>query len=185
MTTILTISGSPSATSRTAQVALLVAERLRRMEFDVEYLSVRDLPAQELLAADTSAPMLGHAAEAVLRADGIVVATPLYKAAYTGLLKAFLDLLPQSALDGKSVLPLATGGTFAHVLAIDYALRPVLAALGARHVVPGCFLLDALITEQPEGGIRVEREAEARLFEVVDVFAGSLPARADGVLHPL
>src|SRR5918912_82296 len=54
-----------------------------------------------------------------------VVSSLPRKAAYTGLLKAFLDLLPQYALGGKTVLPLVTGGTPAHVLTVDYALRPV------------------------------------------------------------
>jgi FMN reductase len=69
----------------------------------------------------------------------------VYKAAYTGLLKSFLDLLPQYALAGKTVLPLVTGGTPAHVLTVDYALRPVLASMGA-HVGQGYFLLDQLIS---------------------------------------
>ncbi len=63
--------------------------------------------------------------------SAVVVATPIYKAAYTGGLKALFDILPQSALRGKTVLPLATGGSPAHLLAIDYALKPVLSALGA------------------------------------------------------
>lgn len=41
-------------------------------------------------------------------ARGVILATPVYKAAYTGLLKAFLDLLPQDGLAGKIVLPIAT-----------------------------------------------------------------------------
>ncbi len=62
----------------------------------------------------------------------MVIGTPVYKAAYSGLLKSLLDLLPQYALAGKTVLPLATGGSTAHVLAIDYALRPVLAPWALR-----------------------------------------------------
>ncbi|MFF8941890.1 FAD-binding protein [Streptomyces sp. NPDC014864] len=42
----------------------------------------------------------------------------------------------------KTVLPLATGGTTAHVLAIAYALRPVLASMGPAHITPGWFVLD-------------------------------------------
>ena len=56
----------------------------------------------------------------------VIVATPIYKAAYSGLLKVFLDLLPAEALRGKTVLPLASGGSVAHLLALDYALKPVL-----------------------------------------------------------
>ena len=69
-------------------------------------------------------------------ARGLVIATPVYKAAYSGLLKTFLDLLPQFGLREKVILPLVTGGTPAHVLAIDYALRPVLNSLDPLHIVP-------------------------------------------------
>jgi len=52
----------------------------------------------------------------VAAADVVVVAVPVYKAAYSGLRKVFLDLLPQTALKGKTVLPLGTGGSPHHML---------------------------------------------------------------------
>ncbi|WP_372430482.1 NAD(P)H-dependent oxidoreductase [Janibacter melonis] len=52
------------------------------------------------------------------------------------MLKTFLDLLPQDALRGKVVLPVATGGSPAHVLSVDYALRPVLASLAPSAITP-------------------------------------------------
>ncbi|MDQ0896682.1 NAD(P)H-dependent oxidoreductase [Paenibacillus sp. V4I7] len=62
------------------------------------------------------------------------------EASYTGVLKAFLDLLPQKGLECKVVLPLAVGGTISHLLAIDYALKPVLSALGARNILQGVYV---------------------------------------------
>ena len=100
----------------------------------------------------------------------------MYKAAYSGLLKALLDLLPQYALEGKTVLPLATGGSIAHVLAIDYALRPVLSAMGAAHVVQGWFVLDRHITLLEAGGITVDPAAGDALERVVDRFSQLLSA---------
>ena len=110
-------------------------------------------------------PALWSAADTIAQADGVVVATPVYKASYTGLLKAFLDLLPENALAGKVVLPLVTGGTIGHLLAIDYALRPVLTALGADHVVQGRFLLDADIVRGDPGDAYLLPEAERRLTD--------------------
>ncbi|MBV8882973.1 MAG: NAD(P)H-dependent oxidoreductase, partial [Chroococcidiopsidaceae cyanobacterium CP_BM_RX_35] len=86
-----------------------------------------------------------------------------YKAAYTGLLKAFLDLLPQEALRGKAVLPIATGGTIAHLLAIDYALKPVLSELKARHVLGGVYALDKQLQLQADGSLLVDEEIDQRL----------------------
>ncbi|MDR8411581.1 NADPH-dependent FMN reductase [Nonomuraea sp. 3-1Str] len=140
--TVLFISGSPSAASRTGRLLDHLAERLER---PAEILRLRDLPADALLRGDAVHPELEEAARLVAAAAVIVVATPIYKAAYTGLLKAFLDVLPQGAFSGKTVVPVATGGTVAHLLAVDYALRPVLSVLGARHVTRGLFVLDTQI----------------------------------------
>src|SRR5687767_8176254 len=140
MARIVTISGSPSQTSRTSMLARLVGGKLQAEGFEVESIEVRDLPAEDLLLARATAPGISAALGLVERADGVVIATPIYKAAYSGALKAFLDLMPQFGLAGKVVLPLATGGSLAHVLAIDYALRPVLTSLNPLHVVAGLFI---------------------------------------------
>jgi FMN reductase len=84
--------------------------------------------------------------DAVAEADAIVIATPVYKASYTGILKAFLDLLPQDGLKDKLVLPLATGGSQSHLLALDYALRPVLQALDARQVFTSIYATSQQLT---------------------------------------
>ncbi|MCX4825387.1 NADPH-dependent FMN reductase [Streptomyces sp. NBC_01142] len=177
MTSILAVSGSPSVNSRTELLVEHAVERLSVTGFDTGHLKVRELPAAELLSGRSDSSALRAAAEQVAAADGLIVATPVYKASYTGLLKAFLDLLPQSGLAGKTVLPLATGGSLAHVLTIDYALRPVLTALGARHVVAGSFLLDSHVERLAEGGAQLRPEAELRLFDVVDEFIQALPAQ--------
>jgi FMN reductase len=103
----------------------------------------------------------------------VVIATPIYKAAYSGALKAFLDLLPQFGLTGKVVLPLATGGSLAHVLAIDYALRPVLSSLNPLHVVTGLFVLDKLL-ERTDDGLVIEPDLSKRLDLIVADFALAL-----------
>jgi FMN reductase len=113
-----------------------------------------------------------------------VIGTPIYKAAYSGLLKALLDLLPQFALAGKSVLPLATGGSLAHVLAIDYALRPVLTSLGARHVAQGYFVLESAITLGRGGAVTLDPPTERALFEVVDGLAAALPRDEPAIAAP-
>ena len=171
MPLIVAISGSPSNTSRTLLLAREVVARLGRGGFDAAVINVRDLPAEDLLAGRSDAPAVQKAVALLEQAAGVVVATPVYKAAYSGTLKVFLDLLPQFALAGKAVLPLATGGTVAHVLAIDYALRPVLASLGARHVLNGLFLLDKQIERLADEGIRIEEQAEVRLTALLDELA--------------
>lgn len=167
-TDIVLIAGSPSEPSRsTAALRLLreyiadeAAEDVRFTEF-----SVRALPADALLHADFAHPAIAAVAAAVQAADVVVISTPIYQAAYSGALKALLDLLPQEALAGKAaVLPVATGGSPGHLLAIEYALKPVLSALGARHVLTSIYLTAAQFSRgSGSGGFTVDESAESRL----------------------
>ncbi|WP_433170046.1 NADPH-dependent FMN reductase [Actinoallomurus sp. CA-150999] len=176
MPNVVVISGSPSPTSLTGGVLQTIGERLVRDGHDVSLLRVRDLPAAALLAGDTGDPVLGPALSLVAAADGVVVGTPVYKAAYSGLLKVLLDMLPQRGLAGKAVLPVATGGSQAHVLALDYALRPVLVSLGAEYVAKGVFLHSDHATRTPGGGLIIDPEAEVFLDRATDQFGRALRA---------
>jgi FMN reductase len=181
MATILTVSASPSARSKTARTRHLIDRHLIAAGHTVHSLDVRDLPAEALLAADTSHPAIAAAVDLFEQADGVVVATPVYKASYSGLLKILLDLLPQRALADKVVLPLATGGTLAHVLVLDYALRPVLSSLGSSEVVQGYFLLDQFVTLEAEGDgwqAILAADAQESLLRAVDRFTRALANRA-------
>jgi FMN reductase len=142
---IVAIQGSPSLGSRSSSLLALAQARLQAIASSVHVIAVRELPAQALLQAQFDHPLIQQAIGEVDRAHVVLVATPIYKAAYSGALKAFLDLLPQNALRGKTVLPLATGGSIAHLLALDYALKPVLSALGARDILDPVFATDAQI----------------------------------------
>jgi FMN reductase len=163
MTATLIISGSPSSTSRTTALAKLVGQRLTQLNIESSFLDLRTLPAEDLLHAHVDAPAIVNAVERVAAARGIVIASPVYKAAYSGMLKTFLDLLPQFALREKVVLPLVTGGTPAHVLTIDYALRPVLNSLDPLHIVPGLFVLDKQISLQPDGHAELDPDLVPKL----------------------
>lgn len=170
----LIIAASPSITSRTARLAAFVSERLGSLGFASSVLSVRSLPAEDLIHARTDSPAIAAALNQVAAARGIVIATPVYKAAYSGLLKTFLDLLPQFGLRDKVVLPLATGGTIAHVLSIDYALRPVLSSLDPLHVVAGLFVLDKQIVIRTDGTFELDPESITKIDTVIAAFVAAL-----------
>ncbi len=176
MATVLSLSGSPSAPSRTARLLRHLDARLAGHGHTVVTLDVRDLPAEVLLRGLHAHPDLAAATELVRAADGVLVGTPVYKAAYSGVLKSLLDLLPPDVLAGKAVLPLATGGSAAHSLAVDYALRPVLSAMGAALILPGRFVLDRHITTDADGATVVEPETAADLGALVDRFSALLAA---------
>jgi FMN reductase len=181
MTSTLIVTGSPSGTSRTARLAALVGERLAKLDVESSLLDVRALPAEDLLYARADSPAISAAIERVAAAKGVVIATPVYKAAYSGVLKTFLDVLPQFGLKDKVVFPLATGGTVAHVLAIDYALRPVLSSLDPLHVVPGLFVLDKQIVVQSDGQVELDADLSNKLDGAVASFVTGLRRASHGV----
>ncbi|MBW0254279.1 NAD(P)H-dependent oxidoreductase [Cellulomonas sp. PS-H5] len=132
---VVAVSGNPRAGSRTLGAARAAAERLAALtSADPAAVEVVDLAT---LAGEVLAPAHPAADAALARvaaADVAVVATPVYKASYTGLLKAFLDLYGPDGLAGVVAVPLVVSGNPAHALAGEVHLRPVLVELGA--VVP-------------------------------------------------
>ena len=162
MANVVAIAGSPSHPSRTSAVLDYAKTVLASEDLQTDLIVVRNFAAEDLLFAKFDSPAIKDAQAKVEQASGVIIATPVYKASYTGVLKAFLDLLSPGALSGKVVLPIATGGTLAHLLAIDYALKPLIATLGGRFVLGGVYLLDTQI--QVNGtDVQLEAEIEERL----------------------
>ena len=183
---VLLIAGSPSEHSRSAALLDSISLRLALRGATIERLRIRDLSPQALLLGDSAHRTVAAAIAQVARARAIVVATPVYKAAYSGVLKVFLDLLPQDALRHKTVLPIATGGSPNHMLALDYALRPVLQSLAARHILPGVYANDSQVTLLPEGAHHIGLEISERLDEAVaTLFAEGLRPPATAGFEPI
>jgi FMN reductase len=176
---IVALAGSPSANSRSTALLRHVLSRFPDGAVRTEIV-LRDLPAAALVRADFDDPAIRRARDQVAAARLVVVATPIYKASFSGLLKSFLDLLPPDALRGKTVLALGTGGSPAHLLALDYALKPVLAALGARHILDTVYAVDGQFEPHALHGHvahdDVVQRAERALAD------GPLPLRAAGGL---
>ncbi|RZJ20001.1 MAG: FMN reductase (NADPH) [Haliea sp.] len=183
---VLLIAGSPSERSRSAALLDSVSHRLSLRGVTIERLHIRDLSPQALLLGDAAHSSIAAAIDQVARARAIVVATPVYKAAYSGVLKVFLDLLPQTALRNKTVLPIATGGSPNHMLALDYALRPVLQSLSARHILPGVYATDSQVALTPEGAHHLGTDIADRLDEAVaNLYAEGLRQPATTGFEPV
>ena len=175
MADIVMIGGSPSRAGKSAAILGYAQTALTAKGWTVETILARNLPPEALLHARLDNVEIVAAHAQVEQARAVIVATPVYKAAYSGILKAFLDLLPQNALVGKVVLPLATGGSPAHLLAIDYALKPVLGALGATHILRGVYLLDTLVQLGEDGSFQTDAALEQRLMEALNELSAHVP----------
>ncbi|MGH3743831.1 MAG: NAD(P)H-dependent oxidoreductase [Mycobacteriales bacterium] len=133
------VVGNPKPRSRTYQAAVLFATRLAGHEPDL-VVDIAGLGAGVLDPDDAAAR---SAVSAVLGLDVLVVASPTYKATYTGLLKVFLDRFPAGALDALVTVPLMLGAGPGHALAAEVHLKPVLAELGASTPTRALYLLDS------------------------------------------
>ena len=127
--------------------------------------AVIDLVDLKASLFEFGAPEVGSALERVFAADVLVVGSPVYKATYTGLLKAFCDHISQGQLAGILALPTMMGGAEQHHLAVDLQLRPLLVELGATCATPGLFVLESQLGElEAVVGQYVERLAESIRF---------------------
>ena len=149
------IAGNPKPRSRTFQAATLVAERLTGRAPDLA-IDLVDLGAALL---DWSDPEVARLVTAVQASELVVVASPTYKATYTGLLKLFLDRFPGGSLAGVTAVPVMLGAHWKHGLAADLLLKPVLVELGATCPTAGLFLLDSEWDSGPALGDWLERAA--------------------------
>lgn len=139
------VVGNPKPKSRTLEAGVLVARKLTGAEPDL-VLDVIDLGAGLLGFGDAR---VTEAVEAVRQSNVVIVASPTFKATYTGLLKLFLDQFPSDGLAGITAFPVMLGAGPAHLLAPDLLLKPVLVELGAICPAVGLYLIDKSFAEDP------------------------------------
>ncbi|EOS54943.1 MULTISPECIES: NADPH-dependent FMN reductase [Paenibacillus] len=167
MSNIVILAGSPTLGSRLFGLTDYVQEKLTDAGHSIDWFSAAELPAEDLLRANFNSEVVKDLNASVEAADAVIIASPVYKASYSGALKTILDLIPQKGLQGKLVLPLFIGGTIAHLLAVDYALKPVVAALGGTHILGGVFAVDQWVSRLENGGFALEEQLRERLDEAV------------------
>ena len=136
---VAVVVGNPRPRSRTRHAAVHLATALTGTAPD-PVVDLADLGPGLLDWAD---PAVTAVVDEVRAADLLVVASPTYKATYTGLLKLFLDRFPPGGLRGVVAVPLMLGAGPAHALAPELTLRPVLTEIGATVPVAGAYVLDA------------------------------------------
>jgi FMN reductase len=148
MSAVGVVVGNPKPRSRTLEVAEAVATAA------AEAAGLAGAPRVTLDLADlgpslfdwTSTPVR-EAVDAVRGCSLAVVASPTYKASYTGLLKSFLDWFSTTDLDGVVVVPVMVGAGPQHALAVEVHLRPVLVELGAILPTRGLYVLEDQLPE--------------------------------------
>lgn len=162
---VVIISSSPNAASRLNGIIDFVRHSLEHKGYPTKTITVATLPSDDLIHSRFGSPAIVEANKLVEEAPAVIIASPVYKASFTGVLKTYIDLLPQNGLEGKLVLPLFIGGTLAHLLSIDYSLKPVLATMGARHFIKGVYATDNQVNRIQDGTAETRFEMNEELLE--------------------
>ena len=146
-TRLIAIVGSVTPPGRllTATRWLLDNARASRDDLEVELINLAD---KKIAFADGRPPEqynddTAGIVASVSGADGVIIASPVYRGSFTGALKNLLDHLPLESLAGKPVGIVAMGATQHHFLGVDWHLRDVLAWFGALLVPTGVYLASA------------------------------------------
>lgn len=142
---ILVLSGS-NAGNKTRIATTLLKEKLQAqyIEENMEYINLQDytLPFSD---GRNYMDYGGEATEVltkIMEADVLFIGSPIFQASMPASLKNIFDLLPQNALEGKTVSMLITAGSDKHFLIPEYNYKPVLSYLKANIVPRYVFILD-------------------------------------------
>jgi FMN reductase len=140
--------GNPKPQSRTLKLAeALVNQLLIAGSYN---LRVIDLTEHSSHLFEWPSPEMVELTQAVADSDLLVVASPTYKATYTGLLKSFLDRYAAHGLRGVAAIPVMTGADLSHSMAPDVHLRPLLIELGATVPTKGFYFVTGQMGKMEE-----------------------------------
>ncbi len=166
---VLALNASPSGTSRTHALAAAAVA----MGGGGRVVDLASLPADALLGrtADPAVDaLLGDLSAAAI----LVLATPVYRATYTGLLKVVFDQLREGDLGGTACVLAATAATPAHFLSLDTGLRALVASLGGWSVPTVVYAVGDDVSKEGAVAPAVDERLRRSLREAETV-AGGLP----------
>lgn len=142
---VTAVSGSPNAPSRTTSIIHEITRRLgEKIEIDLHLIELSDIGKKLGSASYDNIPnTLRHHIDAIEQSDLLIVATPVYRASYTGLFKHLFDLVHHESLFDTPVLLAATGGSDRHALVIDHQLRPLFSFFQSLTLPIGIYAAEA------------------------------------------
>ncbi|KQM83001.1 FMN reductase [Agromyces sp. Leaf222] len=150
---IVAVSGSLHAPSKTTVLTREILEGFatalrsgsgRDLVIETHLIELSDIGPE--FAGVLSRSALPPAAEEALRriesATLLIVASPVYRASFTGLFKHVFDFVGQYALIDKPVLLAATGGSDRHSLILEHQFRPLFSFFQALTLPIGVYASD-------------------------------------------
>ncbi|MBS4196116.1 NADPH-dependent FMN reductase [Lederbergia citri] len=99
----------------------------------------------------------------ILKADGMVIGTPIYQASISGSLKNLLDLMPERAFNGKVVGYISNAGSEKHFMVAQYNLEPIIRFLGG--IIPPKNVFVNFDHFDPEDNIIIDKRVKERIMD--------------------
>jgi FMN reductase len=168
-------AGDPSSTAMLADrlaARTVAAAEAHGAAIAVTTIELRTMASEiaTALVSQNLGPKLTAAVEALGAADGLIVATPIYKAGVSGLFKGFFDVLDNDLRIAKPVALAATAGTARHALVVDEAMRSLFAYMRALTIPTSVF---AATEDWADGGLekRLDRAATELAILLESAFA--------------
>jgi len=169
---IIGFSGSPRRPSKTRSLVETVAAKVaehRQVRLDIyDLLDAGPGLGAALQRKDLTLPA-ARIIDAIEQADALIVGTPVYKGAYTGLFKHVFDLVDARALVGKPVVITATGGGPRHALVVEHALRPLFGFFEALAAPTAVYASDAEFADGQLADAGVLARAYAAAQQLADL----------------
>jgi len=139
---VVAVSGGLQRPSRTlVLIEQLLSELGHALPIDTHLIELGEIGprfAGALHRSQVPADIEAHL-QAIETADLLVVASPVYRASFTGLFKHLFDFVHHEALIDVPVLLAATGGSDRHALVIEHQLRPLFSFFQARTLPIGVY----------------------------------------------
>ncbi|WP_085683662.1 MULTISPECIES: FMN reductase [unclassified Pseudomonas] len=170
---VVAVSGGTWRPSRTLVLTqALLAELSGHLPVESHLIELGDIarPLGAALSRQELPAEIEAELQAIEQADLLIVAAPVYRGSYPGLLKHLFDLIDLNALIDTPVLLAATGGSERHALVLDHQLRPLFSFFQAVTLPIGVYATEAdfadyQITSEPlKARIRLAAERAAPLF---------------------
>jgi FMN reductase len=146
---VVAVSGSLHTPSKTtALVKEILASYGREVVVDAHVIAVNEIGPDfaGALRRDELPASVEEELRRIENADLLVVASPVYRASFTGLFKHLFDFVGQYALVDTPVLLAATGGSDRHALIIEHQFRPLFGFFQALTLPIGVYANDSDFT---------------------------------------
>lgn len=178
---LVALSGNTHRPSRTRTlVEAAVSAVARRHPVAPEIYDLVDIGPGIGAFSRSKLPAAGQEAlDAIENADALIVASPVYKGSYVGLLKHLIDFVDPLALAGKPVLIGATGGGHRHALVVEHQLRPLFGFFSALSTPTAVYASDDDFTD----GALSAPDVRARLDQAASELAHLAEARNAALLR--